>query len=201
MIKKLLIAAAISVCFSAANAQPCQIIEYNVSCSVEGPKLTEEKQVVLQINNREGEQFSSVTINYSKNDKLSNIEGGILDRHGNLVRKLKSGEITTSSAISNISLYEDDFIKKFDLKYNSFPYRIFYSYRITYGDFIEIANWTPFLNPEISCEKATLKVSVPQGYPIRYNQQGLELSIDTLEKTIDYKWTGTYSDIYSPVVY
>jgi hypothetical protein len=203
MIKKLILIALVLLVYVESKGQvfDCETISYKVSYEIQGKNLIEESEVVLQINNRNGDRYAKIEIPFTIGDKLSKIEAGILDTKGNVLRKLKSSEISTVSAISNISLYEDDFVKKFELIHNVYPYQVYYKYKITYGKFIEIANWYPFLNPELPCVRATLHLTVPKDFPIRYNHKDVELSIETFDKTIKYTWNGSYSGTYTKEIY
>jgi transglutaminase-like putative cysteine protease len=172
--------------------QDAEAIKYHVSYSIKGNNLTEVTDVVLQINNRNGDRYGKIIIPFTKGDKISSIEAAIFDARGNLVRKLKGSEISTVSAVSSTSLYEDDYVKRFELMHNAYPYRVYYRYTITYGKFLEIANWAPFITPEMPCKEATLQVTVPVDYPIRYYHKDVDFKTEQLTKTTKYSWTGSF---------
>ena len=93
--------------------------------------MTAVDTVLIQINNRDAD--TEIIIPYSKGDKLNIGDAWIEDVSGNIVRKLRKKDIKDRSNISSIALYEDDFVKYFDLKHDVFPYRIYYTSRNQYA--------------------------------------------------------------------
>jgi hypothetical protein len=126
--------------------------------------------VVLQINKRAGDYNALVIIPFTKSDKLTIGDAWIEDNNGKVVRKLKQNEIKEYSAVSNFSLYEDDFIKSFELKHNTYPYKIKYSFKLISTSFINIAHWCPAYTNKQPVRNKKLVVSVPVNYEIRYQQ-------------------------------
>ena len=98
--------------------------------------MTQIDTVLIQINDRNAD--TEILIPYSKGDKIKIDNARIEDKDGNIIRILKKNEIKDRSFISSISLYEDDFVKYFDLKYDQYPYRIFYVSRIQYAKSMNI---------------------------------------------------------------
>lgn len=92
--------------------------------------MTRVDTVLLQINNRNAD--TEIRIPYSRGDKVNIDRAWIEDATGSVVRALRKNDIRDRSSISSISLYEDDFVKYFDLKHDAFPYRIYYTVRIRY---------------------------------------------------------------------
>src|SRR5690554_2600217 len=95
-------------------AQPhdAEALYHQTAIAADKGRLTKNISYQIRINNRAGERFSQVEIPFSKLNKVSNIEALIKDAGGRVVRKLKKADLTTRSAISDISLYEDDFVKR-----------------------------------------------------------------------------------------
>jgi hypothetical protein len=143
--------------------------------------------------NRSGEEYTNISIPYSKNEKLSNIEGWIEDKAGRRVRNLTRNEITDQSDFSDMSLYEDNFLKKFQLKYNDYPYKVCYTYRTTLNQFIAVANWTPALFARIPTRDAKLVVIMPKNYKYKIFMRDVTfVKSDTLEKQISSVYTAKY---------
>lgn len=154
--------------------------------------LTTEYDALLRINNRNGENYSQVYIPFTKGDKVSDIEAGVIDSQGRVVRKLKNSEIQTISAVPDFALYADDFVKKFELSHNVYPYLVYFKYKINYARFIEIADWQPFLYATLPCREASLEVNVQEGYPVKFFQRDAEVQVDTLDNAIRYSWRGSF---------
>lgn len=169
-----------------------EIIEYISVNQIKGDKLIRTDSVILQINERMGDHDAEILIPYSKGDKISVGDAWIEDLQGNIIRKLKSKEIKDRSYISQIALYEDDFVKHFELKHNSYPYRIVYSYRITYPKFINAAalNYVDVRQP-VKNGKLIVETSINQ--PIIFKQKNIDtLEVDTLSDIIRYQWKYNY---------
>lgn len=108
-----------------------EIVKLAEHYQIKGDKVTETDTVVIQINNREGEE--EICISYTKGDKLSIEAGWIEDMDGNIVRKLSMKDVKDRSYNSESVFFGDNFIKFFSLKHHIYPYRIGYSYRMNYS--------------------------------------------------------------------
>lgn len=175
------------------SAQNCEVTKYISNCEVLKNKLCITDSIELKILNRSGEEYTNISIPYSKNEKLSNIEGWIEDKAGRRVRNLTRNEITDQSDFSDMSLYEDNFLKKFQLKYNDYPYKVCYTYRTTLNQFIAVANWTPALFARIPTRDAKLVVIMPKNYKYKIFMRDVTfVKSDTLEKQISSVYTAKY---------
>lgn len=186
-------------------AQPsnAEVIKYDTYYEVSPNNLTEEIFITIQINNRLGDEYADISIPFSKNLKISDLKAWISTPDGTVLRELKRSEIIEKSAISEISLYQDQYVKTFQLKHNVYPYLISYSYKFLLNQFIEITNWTPVLFKEISTTNAKLKITVPNNYPIKQHLSNIAepTTIKNEDKTI-YEWNSSYisnnnAEIYS----
>lgn len=180
------------------------LLNQQTDIKVAGAKLIKSHSVSIQINNRAGEKYTEIDIPYSKLTQVGKIQAAITDIAGAEVKKLKMSEIKDRSAISNISLYEDNMIKEFTLKHNVYPYVLNYSYEESETQFLYIDYWCPVLNRKIPTLKATLKLSVPINYKIKYTKDKIKAeSKDTVDNNLVYTWSATYdgiseNEIYSP---
>ena len=160
---------------------------------VSGNKLIRTDTVVIQINSRMGDSDADIAISYTRKDKITIGDAWIEDMTGNVVRRLKTNEIKTCNAISEYSLYEDNFIKTFQLKYNTYPYKIVYSCQIIYSDFLSLFSWNPQYGRQQNIRRFKFTVEVPQDYPIKYRQKAMdEPQINKRETFVQYVWTGNY---------
>ena len=170
------------------NSEDSQIINFISKREVRGNQLVRTDSLIIQINNRQGDENAQISIPYSKGDKLTIQEAYIQDTSGNVIYKIKNKDINDRSYISDMSLYEDDFIKYFDLKHNVYPYQIVYSYKITHPQFLQIANYN-FNRSGQSIENGKLIVEVPVDRTIKYIDKYTDtLKIETIDNTISYCW-------------
>lgn len=157
-------------------------------------ELSQKEFYEIQINSRAGEKYTEISIPFSKMIKVSSIEGQITDCSGKILKKLSKSDIKERSNVSEISLYEDHFIKEFTLKHNVYPYRIVYSYEYSMYEFVNLADWNPVLNDDVPTLMAALQIEVPKSFQIAYRQRNLgDCKIDTLENTYVYFWQTSYS--------
>ena len=159
-------------------------------------KLCKIDTVELEIENRLGEEYTKIEIPYSKHNKIANIDAWIVDNTGQKVRSLKKSEILDKSHVSAMSLYEDNFIKTFQLKYNNYPYKVCYTYKTTIDQFITIADWSPALYSKIPTTEARLVVSLPKEchYKI-FKRDVMILKSDTSENSIKSTYVSKYNKI------
>lgn len=180
------------------------VLDYTTFCSIEKGKKTIERHYLIQVNNEQGEWITDIKIPFQKGNKINSLKAEIRDNAGNLIRKLKKSEIIETSYISDISLYEDDYVKKFSLKHNKYPYQIYYSYSIEYAEFFWIESWTPVLDTTTPTAKASLFIKSSIEYPVKISQQNItDFEGDTLNGFVTYKWSANYltpvkDEVYAP---
>ncbi len=185
-----------------AQKYDAELVSQVTDITIKNDKLIKTFYYELRINNRLGEKYSKVSIPYTKTNKISKIEAYIKDRNQVIIKKLKKNEISERSAISDFSLYEDDYVKEFTLKHNIYPYTLVYSYQITQDEFLFIDYWMPVLDNTIPTYKATLNVFTPLGYKILYSNHLVNPpETDTVDEQVKYTWKTSYTDIVKPEVY
>ncbi|NJK93515.1 MAG: DUF3857 domain-containing protein [Bacteroidales bacterium] len=155
-------------------------------------KLTEVNTILLEIRGKSGDNYAEISIPYSKGDKLTLEYARIEDQQGNIIRVLKKGEISEKSNISDISLFEDNYIKSFELKHNVYPYRVRYQWKYTYSHFQEIIRWIPFIDNKVPTEYARLEVQTPVGFPVKIFRNGIDnFKCDTTTSGVTYSFEAT----------
>lgn len=170
-----------------------EIVKHISFIQLRGDKLILEDSVILQINERIGDRDAEINIVYSKGDKLSIGDAWIEDMSGNVIRKLKSKDIKDHSYISDISLYEDDYIKSFELKHNIYPYKVVYSYKGTFSKFLN-AIAIDYENRRLSVKNRKVILETSSDRLIKYKQENVDLPlIDSTENVTKYTWDYSYT--------
>lgn len=185
-----------------AQSFDAEIIKYSQFCEVEKEKLTKTDSIIIQINNRSGDKYTEINIPYSKNERVSKLEAWVEQANGTIVRTLKKSDIVDKSAISEISLYEDDYVKSFQLKHNVYPYRITYIYQTDYKDYISVNNWTPIVYTEIPTRVAKLKTIFSKGYKFsKYENDIQKIKCDSTTEILTLEWEANYLNPYKSEIY
>ncbi|MBN1118750.1 MAG: DUF3857 domain-containing protein [Bacteroidales bacterium] len=192
---------------SVLNATPNEdaIVNYNnLSCTIENGKLIKSYSLSITIYNRRGEDNTRFVIPFEGNQKILNLNAYITDINGNIIQKLKKKEITTSNAFSYGSLYEDNYVSRFVLRNNYYPYTIYVSYEIEYDEFFYIADWTPEYNYNYKTLNSTLELTIPKDYKINFHQVNVNdptILEDAGSNTIKYTWNAEYSEVFMSEIY
>lgn len=182
-----------------------QVLNYETNIIIDnnGKKIT-ERIILIQINNKDENWLSHVEINHNPNQKFLFGYAHILNKEGNIVRKLKKKELITRSNLSYQAFYQDDLITEFDLYWNQYPYLIEYSYIIEEDEYLYIAWWTPLIYKNIVTIKSSLKVNLPIDLNVKVNNSD---NVFFKESEMDNKrilsWSSNMAgklqnEIYSP---
>lgn len=173
-----------------------ELMEHTTTIQVDHKKLTKEVIFRLKINNRAGEKHTKVTLPFSELDKLKKISAHIEDAQGQIVKKLRGRDIIERSAISEISFYEDDFVKEFTLKHNSYPYTIVCSYKREQSEYLFIEAWVPVRDVRVPTHNATLSITLPHDFPFSYTGSQVGEPVESLNQLGQtYRWKTSYTDI------
>ena len=178
------------------TSQDAEVLRQKTTIEISKGKLTRKHLWEIQINNRNGEKYTNVSIPWSGLVKVENIQAMITDQKGNVIRKLDKRSISERSDISSISLYEDSFVNEFTLRHNIYPYNLTYSYDEHESQFIWIDMWVPVLSPEIPTHRAVLELIVPVGYKFSYRSQaGYPAAREISKNRTYYIWETSHKEI------
>ncbi|WP_420318089.1 DUF3857 domain-containing transglutaminase family protein [Ekhidna sp.] len=177
-----------------------QVLDHSIEIIVDGDYVTTKKSITVQINNSSQKWLGEIEIPFQESYEPQIHEAVIINRQGEIVRKLKKKEITTQSIRSSISFYEDNYQKKFNLYWNEYPYKIKYSYSISEDNFIQLAWWYPLIaynTPHFNC---SLTLNVPGGFSFfsYISPQFDESNSKTEEGRTIYQWSLTNGFFHEP---
>ncbi len=186
-------------------AEPAAVVKkFSRFCEYKDGRLFQTDSVVIQILNRNGEASCNIGIPFSKGSPITGFKAWIEDREGHLVREIKRQDYTDLSAIADYSLYEDDFVRRFTLKHNEYPYAICYTYTVAARQFLTITSWSPAIRATIPTEQARLVLKCPKDYLVNIREKEIEPpQVHETGSDIVRIWNATYDgsladEIFSP---
>ncbi len=103
-------------------------------------KVVESYKAVITILKAESNS-DQITLVYDSFSKINSMKGSIYDASGKLIRKIKKKEIYDQSAVSSISMYEDNRFKQIEFNYPTYPYTIEIEYKKTNNQSMFYPNW------------------------------------------------------------
>ena len=185
-------------CFSQSSPST-EVIKRTSHFILHNDGMVQIDTTLIQINDRNAD--TEILIPYSKGDKIKIDDAWIEDQDGNIIRSLQKSEIKERSYISSISLYEDDFVKYFDLKYDKFPYRIYYVSWIHYAKSLNIID-IDHSRSKTPIHSNTLIVEIPLSDSIKYKYENVESPEISIQKRFKkYSWKYGYTPPTSTEIY
>lgn len=182
----------------AQSQHSCEVARFVEHVEFKNKKLVQIDTVVLQVNARQGERYTEVKIPFSDNKKLSELKVWLEDAEGKLLRVVGKDEIGEQSLVAGSVLYQDDFLKTFKVKHNTYPYKVCYTYKYTTLQFIDWASWSPCLFPNIPTRDARLDIRFPKGIPFqKYVRKVQCVQADTTGDVYRYVFQGKYDSLVS----
>jgi len=187
--------------FIKAYSQDAVLINYKTTIDFSDFNLNREISYEILICNQKGEEYTSVSIPYNKQIKISDLTATITDLTGKTISKLKSSEIKKRTLNSDVAFFWDMMQIEFSLHHYSYPYIFKYSYKVQSREFLYIDNWHPFLSPSVETINAELIINKPKAYDIYYKCKNIETPIidTTLIPTV-YKWKTKFKPLPDPEV-
>ncbi len=170
----------------------CIIDSKKTYVKIAGGRRTVTDSVEMTVLDRRGETFTTFGFPYSKGDRVTVNYAYISDAKGNVVRKLKNSDISeTQYTFDTGTLYSDEFTKYFDLRHNTYPYRISYSVTHTYQRFMNAGYISPGGRCDIRDGKYTIEV--PAGYQLKRTSRNMAEPVIKSDANGDrYVWKYKY---------
>ncbi|MDB5260973.1 MAG: hypothetical protein JWQ14_254 [Adhaeribacter sp.] len=127
----------------------------------------------ITILNSNGAEYAQIAVYYDKSRQLKNQKGAIYDGTGKLVKKLASADFQDVSAISNISLFEDDRVKHYAPQVNYFPFTVEYEYELRFKHTFYFPDWQPQKALDIAVEQSSYRFIAKPGFETRLKENNL----------------------------
>ncbi len=181
------------ISFQTVLAQNAEVLLFETNLSVKGDQLEENVHLVIRINNRNGEDYNTLHIPYSENDRIKSFEAWIEDAAGERIKKLKPKDIRDRNAFLSMTFHDDFHYRYFTLTHSEYPYTIHLDYTIKRLKFLHIANWDAAYYSDIPTNAARLTLTTPIDYEVRIDSRDMNEPVVThIDETIRYLWTSHY---------
>lgn len=150
------------------NANAVKRME-EVEIEIAGPKEVYYRyRYALTILNEKGEDYAGVMERYDQLQHIVTFEGALYDEKGNLLKKVKTKDVQDLSAVDG--LIDDNRVKSYSFYYRSFPYTVEFEVTVRLDHSFYFPPWNPQDHPNLSVEKSSFTVIMPQDYVLRYKQ-------------------------------
>lgn len=93
-------------------------------------KATYHVHKVITILNEQGKSFATEVVQYDKHSRVRDFKGSVYDQAGQLIKRLKTGEIYDQSAYDGMTLYSDNRLKAANLSQGNYPYTVEFEYDV-----------------------------------------------------------------------
>lgn len=122
----------------------------------------------ITILNNNAKRFATHRVDYDKFLKITSFKASVYDGAGNLVKKLKSSEITDQSAYDGFSIYSDNRYKEAELLQNVYPYTVEFEYEVEYKFLFFIPGSYIISAEKVAVQNASYELIYPKALKPRY---------------------------------
>ena len=162
----------------------------------------EKVSKTITILNSKGDKNAFIVINQDKFHELTDFSGVIKDALGNVIRKIKKGDLTTSSFSEAFA--SDDKYSFYECRSPSYPFTVEYSYQIKYKNgILHYPGFFPMESHSQSIQTASYQIEIPANISLRYKSVNLDQPVEMQEmngkKIYSCKITGFKAVNYEPI--
>ncbi|MDR3680239.1 MAG: DUF3857 domain-containing protein [Flavipsychrobacter sp.] len=158
------------------------IRDYRTEINIESPtEVYITEHIVITVLNEKGNVFANEHTFYSSLVAIESVEGRIIDKDGNLVKKIRSFDFKTRAAYAYTSTYSDDMERYYYVDYRQYPYTVEYTVVTRQRHTFTFAPWQPQLAENCAVEHASLQISVPEDFKLRFKQNMLPRDTMTMK--------------------
>jgi Domain of Unknown Function with PDB structure (DUF3857) len=123
---------------------------------------------VITVLNDNGDDWAVFSEYYDKLREVSSVQGFLYDAAGNQLKKMKTKDLEDLSGVDDISLIDDNRIKRHNFYYKVYPYTVEYDVEIHYRNTLFFPTWAPQGGEKLSVEKSQVTIVCPEDYQFRY---------------------------------
>jgi transglutaminase-like putative cysteine protease len=131
-------------------------------------QVAEKLKYVVTIFNSNADHFARMPVSYDKLTKVSDIRAAVYDANGELIKKLKSSEMTDVSAYDGSTLFSDNRMKLINLEQSNYPYTVEYEYETDYKYLYSFFSNRVLPHEKVAVQYFYSEITYPTSIPIRY---------------------------------
>lgn len=147
---------------------------------------------VVTVLNSKGRDASAFYLPFSKDTKVIQVSGRVLDASGHQIKAIKKKDFSDYSSFQDFIFYSDQRVLVYQPQIRTYPYTVEYTYTTQTKGLILIDLWTPVSGYNLAVEHASLRVITPNNLPISFRGQNHDFNYRTGElengKT-EHHWT------------
>lgn len=152
------------------------VVRYeNITIDILGyDKLSVQEKRVVTIYNKYGNRHINAVEFYDGKTNIKKMEARIYDAFGEEIKKIRKNDFTDASAVSEISIYQDDRIKYLDYTPVKYPYTVEYTSEVVYNSTAFFPTWLPIDDYYLSIEHSEYKITNTANVQLKFKKQNFE---------------------------
>ena len=137
-------------------------------------EISVKKKRIVTIFNKYGDRHTNAVEYYDDLREIKEMEAHIYDASGEEIKKIKERDFTDASAVSSISIYQDDRVKYLKYVPLNYPYTIEYTSEVIYNSTAFFPDWRPITGYYVSVEHAEYKIINTAGVELKVKKENFE---------------------------
>lgn len=143
-----------------------EIIDYD--------KISVKQKRVVTILNKYGNRHANTSQYYDDNTLIEEMEAKVFDASGEQINRIKERDFIDESAVSDISIYEDNRVKYLKYIPKNYPYTIEYTSEVIYNSTAFFPNWQPIDDYFLSIQHSEYQIVNSAKVPLKVKQDNFE---------------------------
>jgi hypothetical protein len=153
-------------------------------------RIVQRQKVVYTIFNDAADKYGYTYEHYDKLQDITMFDATLYDALGNKVRSVKRNEVKDESAVTGMSLMEDNRLKWFNFFCKTYPYTVEFEIETESRNTMFFPTWAPIADGNMGVMQSSITVRAPKGYQLRYKLLGGASAprMSATEKEDVYHW-------------
>jgi hypothetical protein len=134
-------------------------------------KIIVKTHRITTVFNKYGIRHINAGEGYDDHREINKIEARIYDAAGEEIKKVKERDFTDASAVSEISIYEDNRVKYLEYIPLKYPYTVDYTSEVVYESTAFFPNWQPLDDYYVSIQHAEYEIINTAGADLKTKKE------------------------------